>query len=337
MRIVFSLVIALLISSVHLFGQSEEPTIANSILKRAMETSYYSNQVNWEAVSKEYLALAEGKETVEELKPALQYLINSLGDKHGGFRSASNYSLVVYYTGPVEGVDNRDANFVHTVINDVTAAFSYELLPDNTGYLKVVGIGPDKTIEEHAQIIRNGVKDLKSQGADKWILDLRYNGGGNMNPMIAGLAPLIGEGFIGGSVDANGDLLRSYEIKDGDFYDTENLVAPIGPEPRINPSEKVAVLLSRYTISSGELVAVAFKERPNTLFIGESTAGYTTANGWDPVSDELIMVISQAVYVDRTNNRYDDRVGVDVEIEFVPTENKREDLQVLKALDWLNE
>ncbi|MFT6809253.1 MAG: carboxyl-terminal processing protease, partial [Saprospiraceae bacterium] len=53
--------------------------------------------------------------------------------------------------------------------------------------------------------IRNGIIDLHGRGAKKWILDLRYNRGGDINPMIAGLAPLIGDGNIGGSVDKSKD------------------------------------------------------------------------------------------------------------------------------------
>ena len=99
----------------------------------------------------------------------------------------------------------------------------------------------------------------------------------------------------------------------------------------------MAVLLSRYTISSGKLVAVSFKGRDNTIFIGEETAGYTTGNGYDKIDDELVLVISQSVFIDRNKNRYNSNVGVDENLEFQHNVNIVDDNQINRAKDWLNE
>ena len=46
--------------------------------------------------------------------------------------------------------------------------------------------------------IQNLIKSLDSNYNIKyWIIDLRENWGGDMYPMIAGLAPIIGEGTYG--------------------------------------------------------------------------------------------------------------------------------------------
>ena len=158
-----------------------------------------------------------------------------------------------------------------------------------------------------------------------------------MNPMIAGLAPLLGEGFIGGSLDANDAMVQEYQITEGQFFDTGRLVCEMENEPKIKPEEKVAILVSKYTISSGELVAVAFKGRENTLFIGEASAGYTTGNGYNQVREDLFMMISQSIYMDRDKNKYEGKVPVDVPMEFHPTEQKLEDPHIIKAIEWLNE
>lgn len=329
------LVLALLIGSCK--SQQPSPRGLDPIVQRARETSLYTAKVDWREVDGKFKELTKGATTPEEMKPGLEFLLNSLGDKHGTFRSSKDYSLIAWYTGKTNTPDNRDADFVNDVINDISAKFSYQLLMEDIGYLKVVGIGPDKTIKEHADFIRNGVKDLARQGANRWILDLRTNGGGNMNPMIAGLAPLIGDGLIGGAVDAQGELVREYQIREGQFFDSENLVCEMDNLPVIANDAKVVVLLSRYTVSSGELVAVAFKGRKNTLFIGENSGGFTTGNGYDPIHEDLVMVISQSVYSDRNGAVYHEAVGVDIPMEFVPTDKKLEDLQILKAIEWLEE
>lgn len=301
------------------------------IVHKAYESSLYSQDVDWEIVNEQFKDLTRNTDNINE---ALQYLLNSLKDKHASFRSTTNQSIIVSYNGEVDEIDKRNPKFVNEVINDITAKFEYRLLDENIGYLKVVGIGPGK-IEENANLIRNGLINLKSKNVNKWILDLRYNGGGDMNPMLSGLAPLIGEGFIGGSVGRNDELLYNYEIRDGQFYDNDRLVVEMENNPIISDNEKVAVLLSKYTISSGELTAIAFKGRPNTYFIGEKTAGYTTGNGWEEVTENLIMCISEAVFIDRNKVKYLNKVGVDLMIEFEESKSLEDDKQILSAKKWL--
>ena len=198
----------------------------------------------------------EDQENDQRYKNGLQYLINSLGDKHGQFRNAKDNSIIVSYTGKINEVDNRKPGFINTVINDITAMFSYQLLENKIGYLRIVGIGPGN-VKEQADFIRQGLTDLKAKGVNKWIVDLRFNGGGNMEPMISGIAPLIGEGFVAGAINRENEF-REYTIKNGQFYNYGRLVCKMNNEPKISSDEKVAILLSRYTISSGELVAGCF-------------------------------------------------------------------------------
>jgi len=316
-------------------GQPKEIIITDPVVLLAKETSLYTDQIDWQEVNKKYTELADGKSSPEDLKPALQFLINSLGDKHGTIRSAKDNSILAYYTKPVDFPDKRDPAFVNDVINDITSEFSYDILDDDIGYLKIVGIGPNKSIEEHTSIIRSGLVDMYDRGCKSWIIDLRYNGGGNVNPMMAGTAPLIGEGFVGGSVDASGDIYTSYEIRQGQFFNGDRPVAPTKDEIVISSEAKVVVLLSRYTVSSGEMLAIAFKGRDNTLFIGEPSGGYVTGNGWNQIDDEYILNISNSIFIDRNKNVYKERVGVDEHSEFIPTNDLSSDLQIRQAIDWL--
>jgi len=302
------------------------------IVLKAKETSLYTKEVNWEEVNATFVELTKGKESTQDLKEGLQYLINSLGDKHAAFRSLKDYSIVVSYGGKVVD-DNRDSKFVNNVINDLSISFSHQLLENKIGYLKIVGIGAGD-VKEQADFIRNGLKELKAGGADKWIVDLRYNGGGNMEPMISGLAPLIGEGFIGGGINSNNEI-RPFKIEKGQFYNYNRLSCVMDSLPQIGTNEKVAVLLSRYTISSGEMLAIAFKGRNNTTFIGEPTAGYTTGNGFDKINEELALVISQDVFIDRNKKKYETNVGVDTEIEFQHNIDLKDDNQMKAAISWL--
>lgn len=318
-------------------GQNKQIAFHPIVLK-AKETSLYSKQVNWEEVNKKFIELTRDKETITELKAGLQYLINSLGDKHGVFRSTKDYSIIVSYTGKrkrTDGYIEWNSEFHNTVINDISAVFEYQLLDKNVGYLKVVSIGAGN-VKQQADFIRSGLKDLKAQGVDKWIIDFRFNGGGNMEPMISGLAPLIGEGFIGGAMNA-ADEIRPFEIRNGEFFNYNRLSCKMDANPKIETSEKVVVLVSRYTASSGEMTAITFKGRENTRFIGEPSAGYTTGNGYDVVTDDLALVISKDIFIDRNKVIYVNRVGVDESIPFQHTITIKGDNQITRAIEWLNE
>lgn len=306
------------------------------IVQRAKETSLYTARIDWRTINDTYIKLTEGKNSIEEKSNGYQFLVNSLKDKHASIRDASDYSIIVSYTGKTENTDKRDfdSNFINNTINNVDSKFSYRN-KDGVGILKIVGVGPGD-VKKQSDEIRNGLLKLKEQGIDKWIVDLRYNGGGNIEPMISGLAPLIGEGIIGGSVNLDNEPLVEFTIKESKFYNYGRLVCDMDNEPEINQEEKVAVLLSRYTISSGEMLGIAFKGRSNTIFLGEKSGGLTTGNGFDLIEDDKVyLVISQGVFNDRNGTAYIDGVNVDKEIEFDITATIENDKIIMEAIEWL--
>ncbi len=306
----------------------------NSIVNLAQNISVYSKNVDWEKVDQEFHRISNGSMEKESLLPALQYLINALGDPHATIRSTENYKILVNYTGPTDQKDLRKSSYVNEVINNIDSKFSCTS-KNEVGILKIVGIGGHASVEDEAQAMQDCISNLKNAGINKWIIDLRDNGGGNMNPMIADISPFFKEGFIGGSMNAEGELVNRYEIKNHNFYDTERLVYE-SPSPIKNcTSDSLVVLLSKYTASSGEIVAVTFKDRPNTIFIGEETAGYTTGNGYQVITDELALIISQNYISDRNHNLYTDKVGVDIEIPFQESHSGRDDQQMQAAINWL--
>ena len=318
-------------------SQTEKPL--HPILEAAKAESYFAQNVNWRDLNEGFLMRIGTGNDQDSLKNGLTYLLNSLKDKHGMFRSAKDYRPFAYFTA-YETLDKndsrpRDGNFNNTVINDISARFNYKLLDDQTGYLRIVGIGPQQNLIEEGQIMRAAIAELDSAGVRNWVVDLRFNGGGNMNPMIAGMAPLLNEGHIGGSFDAAGEVFQNFEIKNGQFYDTNRLVDSTAQKINLKHPPKIAVLLSRYTVSSGEIVATVFKGQDNTRFFGEDSGGMTTVTGFSPVTDELYMCISAAIYADRKGNSYPVNIPVDEAIEMDIETLDSEDAILQAALRWL--
>jgi C-terminal processing protease CtpA/Prc len=170
-----------------------------------------------------------------------------------------------------------------------------------------------------------------------WIIDLRYNGGGNIYPMATGVGTLIGDGIVGKLVTCAKDTLFSWRIVDGNFiYDVPDVVT-LNNYPKFKTLPKVAVLTSRWTVSSGEVLATCFKGRSNTKFFGEATGGYTTNNNWEVINEQVILNISTGIYCDRNGNIYDKNIPVDVEIPFEVANDTEKDKCIIEAIKWLKQ
>lgn len=328
----------LLIFSLTCSGQANIKAILDSALIKTKETSMYITTVNWDSLQKQVYLKAEDAKTIQDLKPAFETLLNGLRDHHGKIINAKNYGYIAWFTDNKNRRHVDDRKFdkeIWKVVNDTALKFEYKILKNKIGYLKIVGIASNVDIEKESKKIRDAVISLSKQKINEWIIDLRYNGGGNMHPMMAGIAPLIGNGVVGGLVNLNNEKLFDWEIKSSNFiYDGYQAVT-LPDNPKFKKEPKIAVLTSRWTVSSGEIVATALKGRPNTRFFGEPTGGYTTNDGWDIINDEIILVISTGIYCDRNGTAYEVNIPVDVEIPFEVIEDKEKDNCIIAAKKWL--
>ncbi len=199
----------LLLINLTCFGQLDVKPLLDSVIFKAKQISLYSSTVNWDTLQKNIYAKAENAKTINDLKPAFETLLNGLKDFHGSILNARDYSTIARFTD-YEHLIHPDkrvrAPDIWKAVNDTSLHFQYEILKDNIGYLKIVGIAPNVDIEKESQKIRNAVIKISENKVKKWILDLRYNGGGNMHPMMAGLGPLIGEGIVGKLVNFKEDM-----------------------------------------------------------------------------------------------------------------------------------
>ncbi len=321
-------------------AQNRMLQIMDAVVARAKETSMYSAEVDWQALQAQVQKQAAAATVVGDLKPAFETLLNGLRDHHGRILNAHDYSTLATFTD-YDHVRNPDSRIKDAqtwkVVNDPGQKFSYTVLAPQIGYLKITAIAPQADIEKESRIIRQALLDLAEQGIVRWIVDLRFNGGGNMHPMMAGIAPLIGDGVVGGLVNLQKTKLFDWVIRDGNFiYDGVQAVQLTKPAVDFSKA-KVAVLTGRFTVSSGEVVATTFKGRPNTRFFGEATGGYTTNNGWDFILDEVILNISTGIFCDRNGRIYEHQVPVDTETPFDVAWNTETDQCIRTAIQWLTE
>lgn len=213
-------------------------------------------------------------------------------------------------------------------------------LEGRVGYVRTQtfsGGNPDP----HAQDYHDLIRDVDAQGTCGWVVDLRFNPGGNMWPMLAGVGPLLGEGSPGAFVDADGVRMPWYYAggvsgmeRNGERRAAARATRPYRLRREAPP---VAVLTSNNTASAAEAVAIAFRGRPDTRSFGLMTAGVPTANEGYEMPDGAMVVLTTAWEADRTGTLYRDHIQPDETIIGVTTQNPnpRVDDTLRRAVEWL--
>ena len=266
--------------------------------------------VNWVVFKQHLLAEVRDAQTIEQVYPAVALAVVALGDKHSLFVPAR----------PVKGLERPPAK--------LPPPSPDEPVPADIGYIRIPWVvgGPEKLdayiARVHAQIKARDKPELKG-----WLVDLRGNAGGNMWPMLVGVGPVVGEGTLGYSVDANNTKTAwRYEqgkaLADGDIeaetamYCTLKVANPV-----------VAVLTDTLTASSGEAIAVSFKARKHTRSFGAGTCGVSTARERFYLSDGSEILLSTAVFADRRLVRYGHSIA--------PDEPLKSSEAVPRAIRWI--
>ncbi|MEN5040050.1 S41 family peptidase [Stenotrophomonas sp. TWI1149] len=181
--------------------------------------------------------------------------------------------------------------------------------------------------------LQNAIRSKDRAERCGWVVDLRGNSGGNMWPMLLGLAPLLEEADgeaprIGAFATA--DAERSWSSHDGAVWlEQKKLLDGGAAVYRLrHPGAPVAVLFGPRTASSGEATALAFRGRANTRSFGQPTAGFSTGNRTERLPDGSALLVTGNVMVDRNGQGNGGRIAPDVVV------GEGEDAAAA-ARDWL--
>lgn len=288
-------------------------------LRRLLDTmeanSIHRKTIDWAAFRKEILEKASGAQSNAATYPAIQRALTRLNDEH---------SLFVTPAGQVyqaSGAAPCPAGPAATPPADSTL-----------GYVRVPAFGEvsPPAMTAFAETIQNTISKADRPVLRGWIVDLRGNTGGNMWPMLAGVGPLLGDGVVGYFIDPDGtEFPWSYENGNA-LLNGSPLVATTFYRRVSRSGLKVAVLTDGATASSGEALAIAFRERPNTRSFGSATCGKSTANANFSFTDGSRLVLTVSVMADRTRKTYGKRVVPDVVDE-------NPDSAFRRAVEWLNQ
>lgn len=134
---------------------------------------------------------------------------------------------------------------------------------------------------------------INIDGITKIVLDLRNHIGGNLHNSIRLLANIYGDTTL--------------------FHSCKEWWSLVGGSPVEGKiSDELAfqgfllVLVGKRTMSSGEIVALTFMNRSNTLVIGDKTGGFLTMNNFYDIDDKHILNLTISKFTDITGKEYDE-------------------------------
>jgi hypothetical protein len=148
-----------------------------------------------------------------------------------------------------------------------------------------------------------------------WVIDLRENEGGNMQPMLAALDEFFSEGQLLTFLNGRGETIDTVSLSTSGLVQGGQLVLPFAASPGRRGDARIAVLIGPACASSCEVVATAFHGRAHTEFVGAPTAGLMTGNVMHPINHDYILILTESYFGDRCGARMPERIRPDVYAE----------------------
>jgi C-terminal processing protease CtpA/Prc len=155
--------------------------------------------------------------------------------------------------------------------------------------------------------------------------------------MLAGLAAFFADGVVGYCIERDGSATDESAFSNGSFTISGISQATIKSKIPSLTKARVAVLIGPGTASSGEGVAVVFRQRNRTKLFGENSAGLANAtNGFVFNNNNAYFLISVAYLGDKNKKALPEYVTPDVIVKSNDAFNDlSRDTVVQAAIRWL--
>lgn len=275
-----------------------------------MQKNYYrKDAVQWDSLHVLARARVQQSTSCEAAYDAISWCFEQMKESHSFIMPAVKAAAY-----------NNDTSFVRfeqdwrTQIGEIRS----EQLDPSTAYITIPWVNStDKDIcTRVADSLQQLIREYDQRGVSRWVIDLRKNTGGNCWPMLTGIGPLLGEGVCGYFVRNQESVPFSYQ--NGKTYQGKNIRGAVSGTPYglTMPVEKIVLLTGPKTASSGEIIALAFKGRPDVVMVGQPTAGMTTANATYTLSNNAMLVLTVCQEADRNGKIWSGKLQPDIWVDY---------------------
>lgn len=186
---------------------------------------------------------------IDGIKLSLETLYDALG-----VISKDNRKYIIFGAYPNIALkilrENAELEFDVERKKMVDKAFSQEILDANIGYIKI-----EQFINDTPDYFREALIEMKNNGVDKLIIDLRGNPGGLLGSVVETTGYLVGQKTIIYTENKNEEK-KDYNAKVNKIYDGE-----------------VVLLVNEKSASASEAMTAALKDYERAVVVGTNTFG----------------------------------------------------------------
>ncbi len=232
----------------------------------------------------------------------LDYLVTLIRGEPG-----TDVTLKVYR------MDDRkyhDVTITRQVVENKTV--SYEMLENKIGYIQIT-----QFIANTDELFRDAVADLKSQGMEGLMIDVRDNPGGMLSTVVDICDFLLPEGMIVYQKDKNGTVLSEYKSTDEEYLDMP-----------------MVVLINGESASASEILSASLKDYEVATLVGENTYGKGIVQSVVPLEDGSAVKLTISKYfTPNGNDIHGEGVAPDIEVE-LPEDYTTDDFKEAKDTQY---
>lgn len=298
-----SITLALVVATFSAPCEAASDAVVDEVIRLAKEKALNRSRPDWPTVEREADALVDASPGEAGRTAAIQHVPASLRDRHSSYRPPIAASPTAVHK-PVEGKRQAPSPIAASVLE-----------PQRPGRLVInAWRGGNDALPAATLTVRDELNKALAASACGIVIDVSANQGGNMWPMMGGIAPLYDEGVLETFESVTGDA-QVVNVRNGVLHMNASAFPRVHLPPLVAVPKRIAVVIGRGTASSGEILALGFKGQHNVRFFGQPTAGATTANHTVRLSNGGQLALTTARILDRGGTVHEGPVRPDVESE----------------------
>ncbi len=280
------------------YKKTEDYAVVAEIMEIMKANVLTKSSVDWQLLQTEVDELFRTEQS-DVLKKSIYRILEVTNTGHSFYSSSSHPRFVMHYT--------RECH---------PPQFEKTSVPNDIGYIEVSRYvsAADDDDADFVRYIRHQINTQSKRDIKGWIVDLSDNTGGNMWPMLSGVAPLLGDGVHGYFGHSDGSK-SSWSTKNGSGFINDQLMIEFSDDTAINTQLPIAVISSQITSSSGEAILLSFKGKKNVKTFGNDSCGMSTANKPFALSNGGTLIVTTSTMMDSFANPYGEAIEVDIETE----------------------
>jgi len=302
------------------------PDSVSKFIQAALDTmqkySIFTDSIDWSEMRR--IAVVDGRsaQTYSQTYYAIDQALIRLGDHHSFLKTPSEVRQWLSAAGGTHPYRKPNGR-----MKDDRIAWIY---------VPTFSSGDSLLCSQFARELQNVIKEFDEKDPVGWLVNLEFNRGGNMWPMLVGLGPLFAkEGEMGGFLSSSGECTM-WSYANGVAMEGSEVMLTIPHPYKVSDlARPIAVMVSDRTASSAEAVLISLSGQENVKTFGIPTAGLSTANAEFFLRDGTSLVITTALMTDVECRPYDGKIipQINLEKNFLYNIGYRQQ----KPLEWIRE